>query len=122
FDPQAARNLIEAFYERIGEGEGLNERILLEYVYHAFGLIVNKGYSADQAFGLDRHRGQRNRPDTFERDLAMAAYMILLWREGWTWIDAKGRAAELFFPDGQGEKAAESAYSRFKEGLGTLPS
>jgi len=116
-DPEAARNLIECFYERITEGEGINEKLLLEYVHHAFGLIANNKYSADQAFGLKRHRGQRDRPDTFDRDMAIAAYMILLWRKGWTWIEAKGEAANVFFPYGEGENATETAYRIYRIGL-----
>lgn len=114
-DPDAARNLIEYFHECIHEREPYNEGILLELLDHAFGKIVREGWSADHAFGLKLKRGKRQRPDTTERDVIAAAYMILLIRNGWTWLDAKGQAANLLFPDGRGEKAVEAAYALCKE-------
>lgn len=111
YDPTAARNLIEYFHGQFESGDAFNEKILIEFLSHAFRKIVQDGWSADHAFGLKLKRGHYERPDTFERDLIAAAYVILLLRNNWTWLDAKGEAANLLFPDGKGEKAIEIAYS-----------
>jgi len=120
-DPVATRNLIEYFYERIHNGTPYNECVLREYLDHAFGKIIEDGWTADHAFGFKLKRGHHERQDTTERDVVATAYMILLMRRNWTWLDAKGAAANLLFPDGEGEKAVEAAYALYKEALQLLP-
>lgn len=120
-DPEAARNLIEYFYERLRDGCRFDERVLYEYLEYAFGRIVNENKSAAVAFGLKSARGEYLRPDTTERDAIAVAYMVLLMRSGRTWEEAKGDAANLLFPDGTGDKAVESAYRQSKEYFQTLP-
>ena len=117
FDSEAAFGLISYFHERMLEGGNFDERILLDFVYHAFGKIVKDGYSADQAFGLKLGRGRYVRAATIERDLIATAYMILLMRRGWKYLDAGGEAATLLFPDGAGEKAVFAAYNRYQKVL-----
>ena len=94
-DPAAARNLIEYFYRRISVGQPYNQHILVEYLHYAFGKIINDKVTADQAFGFKLTRGKYERDDTSERDVFAAAYMTLLMRKGWTWLDAKSEAANL---------------------------
>lgn len=115
FDPDAARNLITYFHEHMREGVEFNQEVLLDYLYHAFGKIVVEGWSADHAFGLKLKRGLYVRESTLERDITATAYIILLMRRGWSYLDATGEAANLLFPDGQGEKAIVAAYSNYKE-------
>ncbi len=116
-DPDAARNLIEYFHERMRDGEQYDLDILHELMAHVFSEIVENKCTADQAFGLKLRRGKYLREPTFDRDVAGAAYMVLLMRNGWTWQDAKGEAANLFFSDDRGDKAMETAYSQYKECL-----
>ena len=120
-DPAAARCLIEYFYYCIHEGEPYNERVLLEFLHHAFEKIIKQEWSADHAFGLKLKRGMYERPDTTLRDLTAAAYVILLMRRKWTWQDAKGEAANLWFEDGSGDKAVEKAHATYKCALDSLP-
>lgn len=120
-DPVAARTLIEYFYQRIHSGERYNERVLLEYLDHAFGKIIEDKQSADHAFGFKLPRGKYKREDNTERDVKAAAYIVLLMRKNWTWQDAKGEAANLLFPDDKGDKAVEAAYKRYKDALRYVP-
>lgn len=121
FDSLAARNLIEYFYDRLSEGEGVNEKVLHKFLVHAFGKIVNDDASADVALGLKLARGKYPRRHTIERDVMAAAFMVLLIRQGRTWQFAKGEAANSLFPDGKGEKAIEAAYVKYREVFETLP-
>ena len=120
-DPVAAKNLIEYFLERFRDGSHYNEHILLEFLDHAFGKIIEEGWSADHAFGLKLKRGHYERDCTLERDVMSAAYMILLMRKNWTWLEAKGEAANLLFPESKGEKAVEAAYANYKSEFARLP-
>ncbi len=133
-DPVAAKNLIEYFLERFRDGSHYNEHILLEFLDHAFGKIIEEGWSADHAFGLKLKRGHHERPDTTERDVIATAYMILLMRKNknknknknWTWLEVKGEAANLLsqaglLPDGKGEKAVEEAYAFYANVFACLP-
>lgn len=52
-DPAAAMNLIKYYYQRIHENRPYDQTILLEYLVHVLGAIVD-GQSADRAFGLER--------------------------------------------------------------------
>ncbi len=56
-DPAASMKLIEYFYKRIHESLPYEQTILLEYLDHALGRIVD-GQSADRAFGIERQAGQ----------------------------------------------------------------
>jgi hypothetical protein len=114
-DPEAARDLMKYFHERITKGLPFNQPVLLEYLGHAFGQILNENKSADEAFGLKLARGKYPRPNTTERDAIAAAYMVLLMRSGRTWEEAKGEAANFLFPDGTGDKAVETAYSQCRD-------
>jgi hypothetical protein len=121
FDSEAARNLIAYFYEHMREGIDFNQQVLQGYLYHAFGKIVENGWSADHAFGLKLKRGHYVRESTLERDMTSTAYIILLMRRGWNYLDATGEAANLLFPDGKGEKAIVAAYGYYKEVFSKLP-
>jgi hypothetical protein len=120
-DPVAARSLIEYFHERFREGLPYNERVLFEFLSHAFEKIIENGWTADHAFGLELKRGHFERPDTTERDIIAAAHVILLMRQNRTWQDAKGETANLLFPDGRGDKAVEAAYAFYKDALSHYP-
>lgn len=120
-DPVAALNLITYFYQRIDNNSPFNEQILFDFIHHAFGKIVNDGVSADHAFGFKQRRGKHARKDTFERDVVAAAIVTLNMRNGMTWLEAKGDAANKLFPDGHGEKAVEAAYTQYRDTFNTLP-
>ncbi len=120
-DPVAARNLIEYFHDQVLDLSGPNTDVLLAYIRHAFGRIVDDGKSADVAFGLTQARGEYDREFTAARDVTATAYIILLMRNGWTWLDAKGEAANLLFPDGKGEGAVDDAYRVYKVALQETP-
>ena len=120
YDPDAALNLIEYFYERISNEEQYDEQVLHAYLSHAFRKIVVEKWSADHAFGFKLKRGKYPREDTTTRDIAAVAYVVLLKREKWTLQDAKGEAANYFFPYGIGDKAVEAAYTRYKNELANL--
>jgi len=120
-DPVAAKNLIEYFHERFKDGLPYNERILIEFLGHAFGKIIEEGSSADHAFGLKLKRGEYERESTLERDVIATAYVILLMRNRWTYLDARGQAANLLFQDGKGDKAVEAAYATYKDYFRSFP-
>lgn len=132
FDAIAANNLIRYFHYRFCDGtlfEGVKlrseEKAFLEYVSHAFSLIVTgkpeeeeqtdatTGKSADVAFGLTLGRGKYQREDATERDMKLAACVILLMREeGKTWEFSIDEAATRFYAKG-GSRVAEEAYQQF---------
>jgi hypothetical protein len=128
FDADAPRNLIHYFHFMLRDGELFGnvqlspiERAFVNYVGYAFARIAEEGKSTQVAFGLQLGRGEYPREDTTDRDLTAAAHVTLLMRNNWTWVDAKGEAANLLFPDGKGEKAVEEAYRKYKETLWILP-
>jgi hypothetical protein len=55
-DPRAAMKLIGYFHGRIRDNLPYDQTILLEYLLHAFGRIVD-GLPADRALGLDARAG-----------------------------------------------------------------
>jgi len=118
-DPVAAKNLINYYQKRFAD-IGLDGcpngaiGILCEYIEHVFNKMIVENYTPEQALGLKRPRGKYHRPDTFERDCAITAYMVLLMRQGYKWLDAKGEAANRYFEDGKGDKAVETAYEKYK--------
>lgn len=73
--PEAARNLIEYFHERMQDDDGYDTEVLHLWMKHVFALII-EGKTADQAFGLKGIKGQYNRPDTFSRDMCAAASVV----------------------------------------------
>lgn len=118
-DPETVMKIIEYFHERMSNGEPYDRDMLHVFMAHVFDRIVNgevmkngtvAKLTADQAFGLKLRKGQGNIKDTQDRDLKAAACMVLLMRKGMLWQDAKGQAANLLFPDGEGDKAVERAY------------
>lgn len=119
-DEVAARSLVEYFHERIHQGEAFNERVLLEYLDHAFGRIV-AGKSADVAFGFKRGQGEREREDTTHRDVVAAAYFLLQRRSGQSWEGSIQDAAEKFWPTGKGGSAAKTAVATYVVALQLLP-
>jgi hypothetical protein len=56
-DAQASMRLIEFFHRRIRDGLPYDQTVLLEFLEHVFGRIL-EGRTADDALGLNR------RPDT----------------------------------------------------------
>lgn len=82
YEPFAARSLIEYFHERFREGYPYNERVLLEFVAHAFAKMIEENWTADHAFGLKLRREHYQREGTDERNMTAAAYMTLLIRHG----------------------------------------
>lgn len=56
-DPAASMKLIEYFYKRIHDNLPYEQTILLEYLDHVFGRIVD-GQPADRAFGFERKAGK----------------------------------------------------------------
>lgn len=119
-DAEAALKLVGYFYERIQNNEPFNERVLLEYLDHAFGLIV-KGKSADVAFGFTRGKGDRDQEDTMIRDMVVAAHFILQRRQGKSYEGAIQDAAELFWPEGKGHRAVAVAVSNYQTVLRFKP-
>ncbi|MFZ2158296.1 MAG: hypothetical protein WAV72_19560 [Bradyrhizobium sp.] len=57
-DPAAAMKLIEYFYKRIHDNLPYDQTILLDYLVHGFGGILD-GQSADRAFGLERRTAKK---------------------------------------------------------------
>jgi hypothetical protein len=118
FNPTAAKNLIRYFHYRFQDGNFFDnkklhpeERAFLNYIDHALSLIV-KNKSADVAFGLTLGRGKYQREDTLGRDMQLAAYVVLLMREGENWESAIVKSAERFYAKG-GDRVAEEAYGKF---------
>lgn len=120
-DPDVARALIYHFHSQFSSGEPHNERILIQLVQHAFEKIIDDNWTADHAFGLKLKRGHYKRSDTTARDVIATAYVLLLRRKKWTRQDAMGEAANLLFPDGEGDRAVESAYKKYADDLNWLP-
>ena len=126
FDPVAARTLIEYFYERIHNNDPYNEKVLLEFLDHAFGKIIKENRSLDIAFGFKLGRGKYRREDTTSvRDIRAAAHMELIMRKKQSLSYAKTAAANRLFPDvtgkGKGEKVVEMAYGRYRNVLSAIP-
>lgn len=116
YDPEAARSIIEYFHERMSNGLPYDHQFLQELMAYVFARIVDgRGkVTADQAFGLKPERGKYEREDTTERDVSAAASMVLMARKGVRKLDAVGDTANLLFPDGEGEKAVQHAYDKYR--------
>lgn len=114
-DPEAARNLIEYFHERMSNGFQYDESILRDLVAHAFAGII-AGKTADQAFGLKLERGKYERVDKSDREAWAAAYVVLLRRKGSILANAISDASTLLFTEG-GDKIVERAYEEYRSEL-----
>lgn len=77
------------------------------------------GKSLDVAFGLVPGKGEYRRQDTFDRDIKLAAKVVLLRRKGETWESAIDSSAELFYAT-NGNRVAEVAYEKFGSALSCL--
>lgn len=121
FDPEAAQNLIEYFHERMSRGYPYDEEILHELMALVFARMVEDKRTGSQAFGLKLWRGGYDREETTERDVTAAACVVLLMRKGVLWQDAIGDAANLLFPDGEGEKAIKLAHAQYKSEIEHYP-
>ncbi|MBC9070604.1 hypothetical protein IAI53_01355 [Thauera sp. CAU 1555] len=120
--PDAARNLIEYFHERFSNEMPYNQEVLLAFVKMAFQRIVDDGWSADQAFGLERRRGHHPRPDTTERDVMAAVLVILHLRKNWKWLEALEAVTGLLFEDeNRGTSIVRDAYAKYRDVLESLP-
>ena len=91
------------------------------WIVHAFGKIIEDGYSPDQAFGLKAVRGVHERPDTHDRDIVATAMVILAMRAGENWENAIWKAATALFDHGRGDSAVKTAYTKYKDALNLLP-
>ncbi len=125
-DPETVKRLMAQLLACMDDGIESDEnrfalRVLLDYVQHAFRLILEEGVSANQAFGLALQRGKHPREDTTARDIQAASIVVLGMRSGKTWLDAVGDAANQLFPDGKGERAVHIAYSNYKDVLENTP-
>lgn len=116
YTPNAARNLIEYFHERMEDGDEYDIEVLHLLMKHVFASIVS-GKSADQAFGLKAIKGQHNRPDTFERDMLAAAMVAQKKRDGVSWEAAKMDVANHLK---LGDRTVERAYEAYREGVDCL--
>lgn len=116
-DPEAVRNIIEYYHERMSRGFSYDEGFLHTLMAYVFAGIVEDNKSADQAFGLSLERGKYDREDTTDRDVAATACILLLMRKGVDWLEAKGHTANLLFPEGTGDRAVDAAYSRHRDEL-----
>lgn len=127
-DQMAAGNLIRYFSEAMQRDElfqgyvktGSREQLFLKFISMAFERYC-LGDSVEAAFGLTRKRGDRGREDTTERNVKIAAAVILGMRGKKTWADAIGDAANQFFPDGAGQRACEDAYAEYRDLLSAMP-
>jgi len=116
-DPEAARNIIEYYHERMSKGFSYDEGFLHTLMSYVFAGIVEGNKSADQAFGLSLERGKYDRADTTDRDVTATACILLLMRKGADWLEAKGHTANLLFPEGTGDRAVDAAYSQYRDEL-----
>lgn len=122
-NPEHATALIEFFQERLQESRALDEPLhqddafLLEkYMAHVFAQI-RAGVPADQALGLKLGKGKYLREDTTWRDLSLAAFAVRQMRNGKTWEEATGEAADAF---NVSESTARRAYSEHEHGASWL--
>lgn len=116
-DPEAARNIIEYYHERMSKGFSYDEGFLHTLMAYVFAGIVEGNKSADQALGLSLERGKYDREDTTDRDVTATACILLLMRKGADWLEAKGHTANLLFPEGTGDRAVDAAYSQYRDEL-----
>jgi hypothetical protein len=116
-DPEAARNIIEYYHERMSNGFSYDEGFLHTLMAYVFAGIVEGNKNADQAFGLSLERGKYDREDTTDRDVTATACILLLMRKGADWLEAKGHTANLLFPEGTGDRAVDAAYSQYRHEL-----
>lgn len=121
-DPDGAKNLIRYFHymlasEHLFERVQLNpvERAFLDFVGHAFERMTKDGESPQVAFGLQYGKGKYKRGDKADRDFVAVVHVILLMRNGRTWINAITEAAGQWFSDDKGEKTIEAAFTNHQK-------
>lgn len=117
---QEAIDLMTYFYFQIEHGRRYDIRQLEVFVHHAFGKVVNDGWTADQGFGLKATRGRHVRSHIKPlRNIELAAAMHLLNKHlGYPWSVATAKLAELRL--GGGETAIENAYEEYRGELELL--
>lgn len=120
FEPELARDLIEYFHEKIKYGRPFVKEQLINFVEMAFSRMIDSECNADQAFGLEPEKGKYARPDTTDRDVDCAAFMMVLRRLGWTWLDASNEAVGYILQDEGSEKIAQRAFKEYGEELQCL--
>lgn len=120
-DPEAAQNILEYFHERMSNGYSYDQDFLHEYMTMVVARAVEDKRTGCQAFGLKLWRGGYDREDTTERDFTAATCVVLLMRKDFLWQDAIGDAANLMFPDGEGDKAVKEAYAQYKSEIEHYP-
>lgn len=117
-DAALTRRVIEALYERMRDDIPIPYEVLCHFLQPAFKKIIRDKKSADEAFGLKVSKGQHARRDTFNRDMAIAAFVILEVRSGKNNVEgAHMDAAEMYHVS---EPTVARAYKRF-EGLRHVP-
>lgn len=125
FDPDAAREagmiLIHSLHRQLSLGPEIHSPALLEYLRHALERMVKdqKNVSADIAFSLKRGPGRAREP-RIERDLHIAAQVILFVRAGETWEEAIAKTAQLLFSTNSGERTVQKAYGYFHDAINSL--
>lgn len=113
-DAASARALMQEMLNRIRSGDGAITPFVLHWAGHAFGKILEDGYTADQAFGLKLKKGMYERQDHFLRDIQAVATVVFIMRtQQKTRTFAIGETANLIFPDGTGDKAIEEACAKY---------
>lgn len=128
-DPDTARNLIEYFWERMRDGECYDDGVLFRLMKHAFGKIIEDGWSADEALGLKLRKGMHPREDVRDRDIAVTAFIVLQKRKagnGYSHREILENAANLFFENDGGNsnagiKSAGAAFTKFRETFERFP-
>ncbi|MGE0483497.1 MAG: hypothetical protein AB7Q81_05130 [Gammaproteobacteria bacterium] len=117
FDPEASWELIRYFHDRLKFNDSFDHDALFTFIAHVFDRLVEKGQPAEAAFGLKKARGERAREDLTERNLAIAAAVILSMRRGNTWEASIDSSAQQFFGADKGVAATRAAYVEYKESL-----
>ncbi|MDR3428218.1 hypothetical protein [Silvimonas sp.] len=114
-NPDIALKVIQHFHDRMQADELLPDEkdLLCMWMQHVFPQVLAKK-NANVAFGLEIGQGEHSRTDTTARDQTAAACVVLLMRRGKRWQEAIGDAANLLFRDGEGGKAVERAYAKYK--------
>lgn len=120
--PDIARIVMWDFHKKMQNDELLpyEKDLLCLFMKHVFSEILVNNKSPKSALGLTSIQGGL-RTDNMARDYRAAACITLLKRQGQTWQNAVGDAANLFFPDGEGTRAVEDAYSKYRDEFSELP-
>lgn len=98
-NPDHVRTFLEYIYYRHRLGESVHEQALVSYLTHVATRAVEHGEDLAVAFGIRSEKGRYDRPETFGRDMAVAADVILRTRQLKSLTEAKEEAAHALFPD-----------------------